>query len=55
MIKEITLQEIWKETNTIAGFIKRADHNGFGLWSIRNLLWKNEFELTEDEINELRM
>jgi len=50
----ITLNKIWEETNTIAEFIKRADHNGFGLWSIKELLWANEFELTEEEVDELR-
>jgi hypothetical protein len=49
-----TLEKIWQETTTIAEFIKKADHNGFGLWSIKDLLWTNEFELTEEEIDELR-
>ena len=50
----MTLEKIWKETTTIAEFVKRADRNGFGLWSIRDLLLANEFELNEDEIDELR-
>ena len=50
----MTLEKIWKETTTIAEFVKRADHNGFGLWSIRDLLRDNEFDLTEEEIDELR-
>jgi hypothetical protein len=54
MIAEITLEKIWQETTTIADFIRRANKNGFGLWSIRDLLWANKFELTEDEIDELR-
>jgi hypothetical protein len=50
----ITIEKIWKETKTIAEFVKRADHNGFGLWSIRDMLLANDFELSEDEIDELR-
>ena len=51
-----TLEKIWKETenNSLSEFVKRADHNGFGLWSIRDLLWANKFELTEQEIDRLR-
>jgi hypothetical protein len=55
MIEQMRLQEIWENSNCIARFVKTADHNGFGLWSIRDFLRDKDIKITEEEIDELRM
>lgn len=48
------LNTIFNESEDVAEFIREADNNGYGLWSIRDILRDNDIDLTEEEIDELR-
>ena len=48
------LKTIFNKSDCISEFVREADNNGYGLYSIRDTLRDNDIEITEDEIDNLR-